>query len=68
MSHTVLVKRDGEKRASRVDYGNMLAIIHGAISHTTVRHTVHRNKRETVVTDYYLEDGERIRVTEVCAI
>lgn len=67
--HTVLVKIDGrDPWAKRMLAEDAFAIARTADSSVQVRRTKHENSTETTVTDYYWNDGLRIRMTERNAV
>ncbi len=67
--HTVLVKIDGrDKWANRMLADDAYKIARTADSSTVVKVTKHEAGGETVVTDYYWNDGLRARMTEKCAV
>lgn len=66
---TVLVKVDSlDKWAVRVHADDAYSIARTADSSTVVKVTKHEAGGETVVTDYYWNDGLRVRMTEKCAV
>jgi hypothetical protein len=67
--HTLLVKVDGrDKWAIRMLAEDAFAIARTADNRVLVRRTKHENSTETTVTDYYWNDGLRVRMTERNAV
>lgn len=67
--HTILVKIEGrDKWAIRMLAEDAQNIAKTADSSQLVRGTKHENSTETTVTDYYWNDGMRIRMTERNAV
>jgi hypothetical protein len=68
MTHTALIKWEGDRRARRVPFWQVQSTIAAAQCRTCIRRTVHQNGTETTVTYFYFANGKRLRVTETTAI
>lgn len=67
--HTVLVKKEGDLRATRWPFETAKRLVMQPATHSQiVRRTIHRDRSaETVVTYYYLPSG-RWQITETTSI
>ena len=70
--HTVIVRHRDDKRGRRVSYETWLTEKHSldlvSPDGDDIRHTIHRNGKETIVTRYATLAGDRITVTETTEI